>query len=78
MYHASVVRRIGEKRFEYLELQDIKEKNKWKELDGTTLEKRFGRCRNREKRYLSCLIDIELYINDLGFRRLLGYLNTQK
>lgn len=75
--HASVVRKTKEGEIQYLELQDVKEENKWEELNAITLEKRFKRV--IEYYYVeSFLVDIELYKNDLGFRRLLGYLNTQK
>ncbi len=77
--HASVVRKTKEGEIQYLELQDKKEENKWKELNAITLEERFERVITNYYEYVnSFLVDIELYKNDLGFRRLLGYLNTQK
>ena len=86
-YHAAVIRKNKEGQTEYLELQDKKDNNGWKELTSMKLLSRFD-CRyepikeNGEivglAEETSYLLDTDLLKNDLGFRRLLGYLNTQR
>lgn len=86
-YHCSVVKFNG-KDWNYLELQDTKGHNGWKKLSTNKLISRFG-CSYLEVKeengkivgYIentAYLLDTDVLRNDLGFRHLLGYLNTQK
>jgi hypothetical protein len=81
--HASVVRKVGNT-IEYLELQSPlsgKLGNGWKPLDDKTLKWRFKAKRSRSvfgsKFGLDAvLIDASKLQNDKGYRKLLGYINT--
>ena len=79
--HAAIVRKT-EKGYEYLELQNASaERNGWHELTTERLKNRFGAQKSHTiygSRYETkeCIIDIDLLINDAGFRKMMGYINT--
>lgn len=79
--HAAIVRKT-EKGYEYLELQSPNaERNGWHELTTERLKNRFGAKKSHAiygSRYETkeCIIDIDLLINDAGFRKMMGYINT--
>ncbi len=80
--HAAVVRRNQSGQFEYLELQSQSD-NGWKLLNSTALKKRFAakisHTLYRMKYETSdCLIDIELFRKNYGFRKMLGFINTNE
>lgn len=77
--HAAIVRKT-ETGFEYLELQS-QSKNGFKPLNNEVLKRRFAAKKSHTlygTKYETeeCLIDIELLKADSGFKRLLGYINT--
>ena len=77
--HAAIIRKT-KGGFEYLELQSAT-KNGFKELTNEVLKKRFGAQRSHsvwgsKLETYDCIIDINLLKNDISFRKLLGYLNT--
>lgn len=70
--HAAVIRPHG-KEWEYLELQDAKERNGFKKLTKKALKERF------KVSMYTCpphLIGIEELVGEKGFTKLLGYINT--
>ncbi|WP_335996810.1 minor capsid protein [Fusobacterium polymorphum] len=79
--HAAIIR-IGNRGFEYLELQSERE-NGFKKLDSSVLKTRFG-CQTSysvggikfEKS--NVLIDVDSCKNSEEFKNLLGYINTDK
>lgn len=71
--HAAIVRQVSKGKFEYLELQSATS-NGWKPLDGKTMSWRFGG-RGRD---VGILIDIEMLQNNAGFRKMMGYINTDE
>lgn len=73
--HLAIVRITQDGKAEYLELQDKQGQNGWRGLDKFVLKKRFDA---KYKYGASISIDIDLLKNDLGFRRLLGYINAKK
>lgn len=78
--HAAIIRKKGNK-FEYLELQSSSS-NGFKPLTSYVLRHRFGAKKSHTvygQKYKSkdCIIDIDLLKNDSGFRKLLGYINTE-
>lgn len=79
--HAAIVRKT-EKGYEYLELQSPSaERNGWHELTTERLKNRFGAQKSHTiygSRYETreCIIDIDLLIQDAGFRKMMGYINT--
>lgn len=80
--HAAIVRRLGEKGFEYLELQS-NTNNGFKNLTTNVLKDRFG-CKKSHSvaglklQYDSRLVEIDsLKENKNQFKKILGYLNTK-
>lgn len=79
--HAAIIRKTA-KGYEYLELQSATS-NGFKPLSNDILKRRFGAKRSRSHygqkyRAKSCLIDIDLLNSSAGFRKLLGYINTNE
>lgn len=79
--HAAIVRKTSAG-FEYLELQSATS-NGFKPLNNDVLKRRFGAKRSRSsygRKYAisSCLIDINLLQGSSGFRKMLGYINTNE
>lgn len=77
--HAAIIRKV-ETGYEYLELQSYSS-NGWKPLDKTVLKNRFKAKHSRSAmgyKYESdsFLIDIEKLQKDGGFKKMLGYINT--
>lgn len=80
--HAAIVRKTSSGKFEYLELQSQSD-NGWKPLNNTALNHRFGAKRSHTSYKVKyetsdCIIDIELLRKNYGFRRMLGYINTDE
>lgn len=80
--HAAIVRKTSSGEFEYLELQSQSD-NGWKPLNNTALKHRFGAKRSHTSYKVKyetsdCIIDIELLRKNYGFRRMLGYINTDE
>ena len=73
--HATIVRKTNNV-LKYLELQ-TQDTNGWYELDDSVLAWRFG-CTKREKKPYDVLIDIEKLQENLSFRGILEFLNTEK
>lgn len=79
--HAAIVRKTGTG-YEYLELQSATS-NGFKPLTNDVLEYRFAAKKSHisygtEYETKDCIIDIDLLRKDGAFRKLLGYINTQK
>lgn len=79
--HAAIIRKTSTG-FEYLELQSATS-NGFKPLNNDVLKRRFGAKRSRSsygRKYAisSCLIDINLLQSSRGFRKMLGYINTNE
>lgn len=77
--HAAIVRKV-ENGFEYLELQSANSSG-FKPLNTDILKWRFGAKKSHTlggKKYETkdCIIDVELFKNNNGFRKMLGYINT--
>ena len=74
--HAAVVRQVSKGKYEYLELQSGAENgNGWKPLNAGVFASRFS-ARGREWSAEMC--DITLLPNEMSFRKLMGYINTEK
>lgn len=78
--HAAVVRRVDGV-LEYLELQSSTS-NGFKQLNTDILKWRFGAKKShtfggRKYQTKDCIIDIEVLKNNNGFRKMLGYINTE-
>jgi hypothetical protein len=74
--HAAVVRQVSKGKYEYLELQSGRENgNGWKPLNAGVFASRFS-ARGREWSAEMC--DITLLPNERSFRKLMGYINTEK
>ncbi|MCM1079710.1 MAG: hypothetical protein NC344_10135 [Bacteroidales bacterium] len=78
--HAAVVRRVDGV-LEYLELQSSTS-NGFKPLNTDILKRRFGAKKShtfggRKYQTKDCIIDIEVLKNNNGFRKMLGYINTE-
>lgn len=74
--HAAVVRQVSKGKYEYLELQSGAENgNGWKPLNADVFASRFS-ARGREWSAEMC--DITLLPNEKSFRKLMGYINTEK
>lgn len=78
--HAAIIRRTDND-FEYLELQS-RTNNGWHKLDNEALKRRFRAKKQHTFRGMkyettSELIDIDLLNADAGFRKMLGYINTE-
>lgn len=79
--HAAIVRKTAAG-FEYLELQSGIQ-NGWKPLTTPELKRRFKGQRSHTSHGIKfetrdCIIDIELLAKNPGFKRMLGYINTNK
>lgn len=79
--HAAIVRKTS-RGFEYLELQSPTS-NGFKPLNNYKLESRFKAQKSRTNyghkyKVPNCLIDIELLNSNNGFRKMLGYINTNE
>lgn len=77
--HAAIIRKV-ETGYEYLELQSYTS-NGWKPLDKNVLKNRFKAKQSRSTmghklESDSFLIDIEKLQQDKGFKKMLGYINT--
>ena len=77
--HASIVRRLEDKKYQYLELQSATNSG-WNDFDGNlgyTLNHRFG-CRSRSSysEQIDFMIDIDASEFGDDFKSLLGYINT--
>lgn len=77
--HAAIVRKSASG-YEYLELQSEID-NGFRPLNNFELKNRFSakksRTHYRQKiDRAGCLVDIDLFKNDTGFRKLMGYINT--
>lgn len=77
--HAAIVRRM-DNGINYLELQSPKaDKNGWHILDFPTLCRRFcAEQRPKGETKGSCLIDTDNLRSNAGFRRMLGFINTER
>ena len=88
--HSSIIRRVSDKEYEYLELQsEIAERNGWASFDrfgsmSNTLIKRFG-CRKTQRKTLGhkiqsnvMLLEVDSFKNCTEFEELLGYINTSE
>lgn len=80
-YHAAIIRKAT-KGYEYLELQSAKN-NGFKPLSVDVLKWRFRAKQSRSSygqkyKSTSCLIDIDLLKNSTGFKKMLGYINTNE
>ena len=74
--HAAVVRQVSKGKYEYLELQSPRENgNGWKPLNASMFGRRFS-AKGREWSAEMC--DITLLQKELSFRKLMGYINTEK
>lgn len=73
--HAAVIRMVGKKQYEFLELQSATE-NGWKPLNDDILNWRFGARKSRSWELESFLIDIDLLKKTPQFGEMLGYINT--
>jgi hypothetical protein len=78
--HASIVRRLKDGTFEYLELQSANV-NGFKKFESNTLRRRFGcQCSHtsHKQKYqiLNCLIDIATLGKNKEFIELMRYINT--
>ena len=79
--HAAIIRKTA-KGYEYLELQSATS-NGFKPLSNDILKRRFGAKRSRSHyghkyKSTSCLIDIDLLNGSVGFKKMLGYINTNE
>lgn len=79
--HAAIIRKTA-KGYEYLELQSATS-NGFKPLSTDILKRRFGAKRSRSHyghkyKSTSCLIDIDLLNGSVGFKKMLGYINTNE
>lgn len=79
--HAAIIRKTA-KGYEYLELQSATS-NGFKPLSNDILKRRFGAKRSRSHyghkyKSTSCLIDIDLLNSSVGFKKMLGYINTNE
>jgi hypothetical protein len=78
--HASIIRKNGGG-YQYLELQDVTERNGWRELNDTMLRFRFG-CKRSHSTYGTkfklgnVLIDIATLKGNKDFETMLTYINT--
>lgn len=77
--HASIVRKTATG-YEYLELQSATS-NGFKPLNNSVLKQRFGAKKSHTtygQKYETkdCIIDIDLLKEDTGFKKVLGYINT--
>jgi hypothetical protein len=79
--HAAVVRRAvtadGRNIFQYLELQ-TNNSNGWYPLTDWSLKNRFSARARRQVARKNLLIDIDKLQKDKNFKKLLGYINTDK
>jgi len=86
--HSSIIRRINENDYEYLELQHpTAERNGWTSFSqygsmSETLSKRFG-CRKTQRKILGrkvdsdvMLLEVDSFRNNPEFEEILGYINT--
>lgn len=73
--HAAIVRVKDGKR-EYLELQDERGKNGWKELNDAVLRDRFGAISLRKREKKTVFIEISKLTSSPEFISMLGYINT--
>lgn len=78
--HAAIVRKIGDKHFEYLELQSATD-NGFKRLTNDVLRWRFGAQKQKTQYgvkfpFREFLIEADSLANCAEFRELLGYINT--
>lgn len=69
--HAAIVRQVSKGKYEYLELQSP-DSNGWHPLNSKVFARRFG----SPGRWFGLLMDIELLQKDLGFQKMVGYINT--
>ena len=79
--HAAIVKQ-GDSGLEYLELQTTAS-NGWKPLTDTELKFRFGAKKShtfygQKIDQSACIIDIARFKNTAGFKKMLGYLNTNE
>lgn len=79
--HAAIIRKNGEKQ-EYLELQSYKNRG-YKPLNKNTLKSRFDCYRSRTRagrkiKMSSILIDVESLAKSAEFKKIIGYINTNK
>lgn len=74
--HASIVRK-NDDNIEYLELQDYKKLNGFRQLSNKILKERFG-CKENDETVYSGLFDIENLKNNKDFYEILGYINTNQ
>ena len=73
--HAAIVRIRGGKR-EYLELQDERENNGWKELNDEVLKTRFRAIEGRKYTKSAWFIEVSKLASNPEFISLTGYINT--
>ena len=73
--HATIIRKNSEGKIEFLELQSSIS-NGWKRLTIEKLKDRFKADYFSKKNTVSFLIDIKLLKKNFGFRKMLGYINT--
>lgn len=79
--HAAIIRKTSTG-YEYLELQSATS-NGFKPLSKEVLKRRFGAKMSRSHyghkyKATSCLIDIDLLKSSTGFKKMLGYINTNE
>ena len=70
--HTAIVRKVADKKFEYLELQSDT-KNGWHTLDTHVLKCRFGASGRQS---WGEMVEISKLFNDAAYRELMGYINT--
>lgn len=71
--HAAIVKKVAEKKFQYLELQSPTD-NGWKDLNGYVFRQRF----DGVGKQFGLVIDIKQLQNDEKFKDLMGYINTKE
>ena len=71
--HAAIVKKVAEKKFQYLELQSPTD-NGWKDLSDYVFKERF----DGVGKQFGMIIDIKQLQNDEKFKDLMGYINTKE
>lgn len=74
--HTAIIRKAA-KGYEYLDLQDTRF-TAWRPIDQGILKRRFGCSQQHKYRARSALFDIENLRNNEDFKKILGYINSDK